>query len=190
MMQGALIFNILTGKAWKTLNFITRTLKKRNNNTKCLAYTALVRPILVYGVVCWDPYREGYVSALNRVQQRAAKFANNVSDSGWETSAQQRSIAQICALLQAYTRKRAWKAIGYRLLNPCYLSRDDYNQKIRTRKQRTIVAKYSFVSRTIKIWIKLPAGLLASFPCKLNTFRKMVKNVVTRKRIQVEIECT
>jgi hypothetical protein len=36
---------------------------------------------------------------------------------------------------------------------------------------------------------KLPAGLLASFPCKINTFRKRVKNVVTSKEIQAVIEC-
>jgi len=28
--------------------------QKGNNNTKHLAYTALVRPILEYGSVCWD----------------------------------------------------------------------------------------------------------------------------------------
>jgi len=56
-------------KAWKALHFIMRILKKGNNSTKRLAYTALVRPILEYGAVCWDPYREGQVSALNRVQR-------------------------------------------------------------------------------------------------------------------------
>jgi len=35
---------------------------------------------------------------------------------------------------------------------------------------------------------ELPAGLLASFSCKLNTFRKRVKNVVTSKGIGVGIE--
>ena len=44
-------------------------------------------------------------------------------------------------------------------------------------------------NRTIKSQNLLPAGLLASFPCKLNTFRKRVKNVVTRKGLQVGIEC-
>jgi hypothetical protein len=39
------------------------------------------------------------------------------------------------------------------------------------------VGKCSFVSRTVKSWNQLPAGLLASFPCKLNTFRERVKNV-------------
>jgi hypothetical protein len=44
---------------------------------KHLAYTALVRPMLECGAVCWDPYREGQIGALNRVQGRAAEFANN-----------------------------------------------------------------------------------------------------------------
>jgi len=51
------------------------------------------------------------------------------------------------------------------------------------------IKRYSFVNRTIKSWNQLPAGLLASFPCKINTFRKKVKNVVTNKEIQVGIEC-
>jgi hypothetical protein len=42
-----------------------RMLRKGSNNTKRLAYTAQVRPILEYGVVCLDPYREGQVSALS-----------------------------------------------------------------------------------------------------------------------------
>jgi hypothetical protein len=78
--------------------------------------------------------------------------------------------------------------MGARLLKSCYLSREDHNQKIETRKQRTDVGKYIFVNRTIKSWNQLTASLLASFPCKLNTFRKRVKNVVTSKGIEVGIE--
>jgi len=42
-------------KTWKALHFIIRTLKEGKNNTKHLDYMALVRPILKYGAVCWDP---------------------------------------------------------------------------------------------------------------------------------------
>lgn len=166
-------------KAWKALHFVMRILKKGNNNTKRLAYTSLVRPILEYGAVCWDPYREGQVRALNRVQKRAAKFANFTNESGWETLAQRRLIARMCALFKAYTGGRAWKMIEDRLLKPCYLGRDDHTRKIRTRKQRTDVGKYSFVNRTIRSWNQLPPGVLESFPCKLGTFRKRVRKVVT-----------
>ena len=65
------------------------------------------------------PYREGQVNALNRLQKRAAKFANNKNESGWETLAQRRLIVRICALFKAYTGGRSWKAIGDRLLKVC-----------------------------------------------------------------------
>jgi len=108
---------------------------------KRLASTSPVRLTLEYGAVYWDPYRDGQVFALNRVQKRTAKFANNINESGWETLAQQRLIARTCAFFKAYTGGWAWKVIGDRLLKPCYLSREDHNQKIRTTKQRTDVGK-------------------------------------------------
>ena len=112
----------------------------------------------------------------------------NINDSGWETLTQRRLEARLCALFRAYTGGQAWKAIGNRLLKPYYLSRGDHNRKIRTMKQRTDAGKYCFLNRTIKSWNQLPASLLASFPCKLNTFRKRIKNVVTSKGIQVGTE--
>jgi hypothetical protein len=48
--------------------------------------------------------------------------------------------------------------------------------------------KGSNLNKTDKSWNQLPASLLASFPCKLNTFRKRVKNVVTSKGIGVGID--
>jgi hypothetical protein len=65
-------------------HFVLQILKKGNHNTKHLAYTALIRPILEYGAACWDPHRVGQVSALNRVQARAAKFANNTDQIAWK----------------------------------------------------------------------------------------------------------
>ena len=152
-------------------------------------FKGLMQRIFDYGAVCWDPHGEGQMGALSRVQKRAAKFANNINESGWETLAQRILIAWICALFKSYTGRRAWNAIGNRLLKPCYLRRDNHNRKIRTKKQRTDVGKYSFVNRTVKSWNQLPASLLESFPCKLITFRKKVKNVVTSKGTEVGIEC-
>jgi len=70
-----------------------RMLKKgnNNNNKKRLAYTALVRPILEYGAVCWDhtekvrqvwsgvlgPYKEGQVSmerCVGTIQRRSGEY--------------------------------------------------------------------------------------------------------------------
>jgi hypothetical protein len=99
-------------KSWKALNFTMHILKKGNINTKSLAYTSLVCLILEYGVACWDPYREGQVNALDRVQNMVAIFAHHRNESNWETLAQRREIACICALFKAYMGELAWKAIG------------------------------------------------------------------------------
>jgi hypothetical protein len=77
-----------------------------------------VRPVLEYGAACWDPYREGQINALDRVQKKAAKFAHHMNYSNWEALAQHRKIARMCALFEAYTGERAWKAVGDRLQRP------------------------------------------------------------------------
>ena len=117
--------NYRVQKAWKALHFVMRVLKKGNRNTKSLAYTSLVRPILEYGSACWDPYR-GQINALDRVQKKAAQFTNHTKDSDWETLAQRRKIARLCALFKAYSGERAWKVIRDRLRRPYYLSRVDH----------------------------------------------------------------
>ena len=62
-----------------------RIVKKGNKNTKSLAYTSLIHPILEYGAACWDPYRECQISALDWVQNKAAKFAHHSGGSDWES---------------------------------------------------------------------------------------------------------
>ena len=85
--------NYKVQKAWRALHFVMRIVKKGNKITKSLAYTSLVRPILEYGAACWDPYRECQISALDQVQNKAAKFAHHSGGSDWESLAQCRKIA-------------------------------------------------------------------------------------------------
>jgi hypothetical protein len=63
----------------------------------------------------------GEINALDRVQNKAAKFAHQRNDLNGEILAQRKKIACICALFIAYTRERAWKAISDRQQKPCYL---------------------------------------------------------------------
>jgi len=153
-------------------------LKKGNSGTNSLIYTTLVRPILEYGAACWDPYREGQIYALDRVQNKAAKFAYHMSESKWETLSQRRKISRICALFKAYSDEREWKVIGDRLQWPNYLSRIDRDCKIRNRKQNADTGKYSFVNKTIRLWNRLPAEILGTLPCKPSAFRERVRRVI------------
>jgi hypothetical protein len=98
--------------------------------------------------------------------EKAAQFTNHTKDSDWENLAQRRTIARLCALFKGYSGERAWKAIYDKLRRYYYLSRVDHVRKIRDRKQRTSIGKYSFVNRIIKNWKQLPAEALGTFLCK------------------------
>jgi len=169
--------NYAVKKAWKALHFTMRMLKKSNSNTS-LAYMSLVRPILEYGAACWDPYREGQISALDRVQKKAAKFAHKTNSPNWEILASRRKLSRICALFKVYSGEPAWRPIGDRLQRPHCLSRVDHERKIRSRRQRTDIRKYSFVNRTIQHWNQLPAEVLGILSCKPITFKKRIRKVI------------
>ena len=112
---------------------------------------------------------------LDRVQKEAAQFANHTKDSDWETLAQRRTIARLCALFKVYCWERAWKAIRDRFRGTYCLSRVDHVLKIRETKQRMDIGKYSFVNRTVKNWNRLPAETLGTFLCKPKIFRNRVR---------------
>jgi hypothetical protein len=141
---------------------------------------SLVCPILEYGAACWDPYRKGQISAIDRVQKRAAKFAYHMNRPNWETLASRRKLSRICALFKVYSGEREWKAIGDRIQWPHYLSRVDHDWKIIRKKQKMDIGKYSFVNRTVHHWNQLPAEALGTLPCKPITFEKRVRKAIIK----------
>jgi hypothetical protein len=84
----------------------------------------------------------------------------------------------MCALFKAYTGEWAWKAIGDRLQAPCYLSRVNHFWKIRARKLRTDIRKYSFVNRIVTDWNQLPEEVLGTSPGKPHILRKRVRKAI------------
>ena len=59
----------ITNKANSTLGIMRRNLKHCPMVIKEMAYTALVRPILEYGCVVWDPYQQKDINSLETVQK-------------------------------------------------------------------------------------------------------------------------
>ena len=54
-----------------------------------------------------------------------------------------------------------FKSLGFK-----GLTHQKFGRKIRTRKEKTIIGKYPFVNKTVKLWSQLPVEALATFPCK------------------------
>ena len=116
-------------------------------------------------------------TCLDRVQNIVAKFGHHSGGSDWESLAQRRKVTHMCALYKAYTGEGTWKAIGDKLQAPSYLSRVDHHRKIRARKQRTDIGKYSFVNRSITDWNQLPERAIGTSHGKTHIFETKVRKV-------------
>lgn len=64
----------ITKRANSTLGFLRRNLRHCPESCRKNAYMALVRSKLEYGSVVWDPYLQGDIDRLERVQRSAARF--------------------------------------------------------------------------------------------------------------------
>jgi hypothetical protein len=58
----------------------------------------------------------------------------------------------------------------------------DHDRKIRSRKQKRIIGKYSFANMTIQLWNQLPADALGTISCKPSNFRKRVRKVINKAK--------
>jgi hypothetical protein len=186
--QGSILGHYTVQKAWRALHFIMHIVNRGNKNTKSLAYMSLVCPILKYGAACQDSYGECQISVLDRMQNKAAKFAHVSEGSDWESLTHRRKVTQMRALYIAYNGERAWKDIGDRLQVSHYPNRDDSHWKIRAREQRTD-GKFSFVNRTIVDWNQLPEGVTGFSPAKIHIFSKRVRKGITVEGKESEVNC-
>ena len=69
--------NNITGKANRTLGFIKRNVKTKNESVKELAYKTLVRPQVEYASTIWSPHTKQNTQKIEMVQRRAARWVNN-----------------------------------------------------------------------------------------------------------------
>ena len=64
--------HLKVNKATKLLNFIKRTFYKCTKEVKETAYFTLVRPVLEYAAIIWDPYQQYLVDNIEKIQRRTA----------------------------------------------------------------------------------------------------------------------
>jgi len=117
--------------------------------TKSLAYTSLVRPVLEYGSVFWDPCREGQINASDRVQKEAAEFTVHMKDCDWETLAQQDD--SMLMRTYAYSGEQAWKTIRDRFVL-CIIYH--HYTTVHQNKMQYIQLGYILILYQVLMWMK------------------------------------
>ena len=67
----------ITGKANRTLGFIKRNVKTKNESVKDLAYKTLVRLQVEYASTIWSPYTKQNTQKIEMIQRRAVRWVKN-----------------------------------------------------------------------------------------------------------------
>ena len=75
--------NNVTKKASSTLGFLRRNLQHCPRECRKTAYIALVRSIMEYDAIIWDPYNKKDINKLENLQRRGAHFITKEYKS-WE----------------------------------------------------------------------------------------------------------
>ena len=174
-------------KANQTSAFITRNLEGCPLATQALCFKALVRPILEYGNVIWDPHQQHLIHSLEMVQRRAARRMHH--DFSPQTSAS--NLVDILGLERLETRRKRNKIttlfkVANRFLDiPAsnhisYANRNTrgHTKKINIPTSRIDAHLHSFFPSTSRLWNRLPqeavdAETVAEFSTVLSHIRPL-----------------
>ena len=64
----------VTSKANSTRAFLQRNIHQCPRETKVLCYKTLLRPVIEYASIIWDPHTNANISRLEMIQRRYARF--------------------------------------------------------------------------------------------------------------------
>ena len=159
----------ITLKATKMLNFIKRNLCKCNKEIKCMVYLSLVRPSLKYAASAWDPYLIKDITAIEKIQRRAARWVIITSNYDWRNGISITSIRALADLkwpTLAQCRQMSRLGVFYQSIHQLIAlrippqSQSHHPLHFITPQTNTDNYKYSFFPRTICEWNNLPTSII------------------------------
>ena len=167
----------IINKASKTLNFAKRILHQCTSSVKETAYITLVRPILEYASVVWDPHQQYIINNIEMIQRRAARWVKQdyrltssvsdmINDLQW-TTLQKRSmysrliIFKIDFYIKTHQLSRSHSII---YITPCLTLPIYHTMQQRFIPPTTSTNYYqkSFFPHTIADWNNLPDEIIDS----------------------------
>ena len=127
----------------------------------------LVRPILEYASVVWDPCTHTHKHRLEMVQRRAARFCSDdfkkyssvremLNNLDWETLEQRRKNDRLTMLYKVSHGLVGINGAEYLTHSDNRRTRGSHQFKYQRQHIRLDVHKYSFFNRTIPEWNELP----------------------------------
>ena len=161
-------------KGNKSLGFLRRNLRNCTPTVREATYKSLVRPILEYASTVWDPADRdaGDIAALEKVQRRAARYAQNnyidrypgcvtgmLNSLGWEPLSNRRYSNRLIMLYRMQSNQLDIDTSDLLKKADC---RTRGNSRLYQDHSQQPVLHNNFFPRTIRQWNNLPTSLTDS----------------------------
>ena len=174
--------NEITGKAKRTLGFVKRSVKTKNEAVKELAYKTSVRPQVEYASSVWNPHTKQNISKIEMVQRRAARWVKNnyssydsvsnmLDNLGWRSLENRRIDSRLIMFYKIIHRHVAIQIPTYFEKPPRYTR---HMHPLSHRQIHTSATYYqqSFYPEIIVLWNRLPSEIVLR--ADLDSFKKGV----------------
>ena len=162
--------NKVCGRAGSILGFIRRNLKHSNKTFKEQAYKSLVRSVLDYASIVWDPYQQKDINKIEAIQRRAARFICNDYHRNSSVTSMMETLKW--KPLQQHRRELRLSFL-HKMINDLVAVPANHLLEFNQRQRRhantklikqvtcnTEVLKNSFIPRTICEWNSLPDSVV------------------------------
>lgn len=180
----------VSNKANQILGFVRRNLKTTNKRLKDLAYKAFIRPLLEYSSSVWDPNFSDDIKNLEKIQNRAARWATSrfrrtshvseILDSlDWPSLQQRRKKARLETFYTFHNGLVAIESSHLPKLKPQVdnkaNTRSTHSSEYEEPSHPRTYRQKAFFPRTIAEWNRLPqevvsAETLALFKSRVSSF--------------------
>ena len=176
---------MVASRANSTYAFLRRNISQCPRDTKVLCYKTLLRPVMEYASIIWDPYTNVNIKKLEMVQRRYARF---VFHDYRRTSSVTTMLKQLNWASLHERRARAKVDMVYRMANglvdlPASLlvpspAIRGHSKKYLVPFARVGIYQHSFVLDGIRLWNALPQRLVDS--PSLDCFRNSLERLMLR----------
>ena len=167
----------ISGAANRMLGFLWRNLRSCPCALKEQAYKTYVRPKLEYCCTIWDPHQKTYVTKLEMVQHRAARFVTNtphrrsdedqisitalVEELGWQTLQERRRNPRLALLYKVKSGIVEVPQVYHPQLRDPQPRRGNGKEYVWPHAEVNSF-KYSFLPRTVRDWNGLDATVVSA----------------------------
>ena len=120
-------------------------------------YTSLVRPILEYGSIVWNPWLKSDIKALDKVQRRCEKMC--VEELKLEPLTDRRKRTDLVETYKFINKQ--YKTNPEKLFSQPDRALRGHSQKLFKQRTKSEVASNFFTHRVVDPWNKLPESTVA-----------------------------